>query len=120
MKNIHKSANILVTALVVSLQTDVFGGAACVAYSFSANASNASLMLIDMDQLDQWFDITARHPTPNYYAACRQGGCSRTISLNSASGQYFFRISNSGQVPAWGSIHFQLFSAGASGGILTF
>lgn len=96
-------------------QTDAFGGAACVSYSFVSNISGVSVGIADADQLldNNYPSLPARIP----YTICGNSNCTNgnTYALNASAGHYFFNISNPSSSSANFALSFMLYPANASG-----
>ena len=96
-------------------QSDPFGGAACVSYSFASNASSVTVGIADADQ---YLDNNYRsNPVRFSYTICGATNCtsSSTYALNASAGHYLFNISNPSNDSANVVLTYTLYPASSSG-----
>ncbi|KAK9832247.1 hypothetical protein WJX74_004144 [Apatococcus lobatus] len=94
--------------------TDLFGGAACVSYSFASNASSVTVGIADADQ---YLDMNySKNPVRFPYTLCGASNCtsSNTYALNASAGHYFFNVSNPSSSIANVVLSYTLYPANAS------
>lgn len=100
---------------LVPEQTDSFGGAACVSYSFASNVSSVIVGIADADQLlDNNYPAL---PSSIPYTICGASNCtsSSTYALNASAGHYYFNITNPSSSLANIALAYTLYPANSSG-----